>query len=104
LSNKTVTAYVSNSSVYFDTIKFHKEHSNAKFKPDHAGVLATSSKDKSALTTAENTSKEKRNKCDFVLWKKGKPGETTWHSKWGRVRPGLHVLCGTITYIGFGKI
>ncbi|CAF2465027.1 unnamed protein product [Rotaria sp. Silwood2] len=77
-------AYESNSSVYFDTIKFHKQHAYAKLEPDRMGDIAALSEGEGALTTASNTNKEKRNECDFVLWKKSKIGEPVWQSPWGQ--------------------
>ena len=31
----------------------------------------------------------KRDPLDFVLWKKAKPGEPQWDSKWGKGKTGL---------------
>ncbi|CAF0946334.1 unnamed protein product [Rotaria sp. Silwood1] len=89
-------AYESNSSVYFDTIKFHKQHSYAKLEPDRMGDIAALSEGEGALTTASTTSKEKRNECDFVLWKKSKIGEPVWPSPWGLGRPGWHIECSVM--------
>ena len=33
----------------------------------------------------------KRDPLDFVLWKKAKPGEPQWESRWGAGRPGWHI-------------
>ncbi|CAF1167383.1 unnamed protein product [Adineta ricciae] len=89
-------AYESNSSVYFDTIKFHKQHAYAKLEPDRMGDLAALSEGEGALTVTENTQKEKRNDCDFVLWKKSKQGEPVWQSPWGLGRPGWHIECSVM--------
>ncbi|CAF0898720.1 unnamed protein product [Adineta steineri] len=89
-------AYESNSSVYFDTIKFHKQHSYAKLEPDRMGDIAALSEGEGALTTSENTTKEKKNDCDFVLWKKSKTGEPVWQSPWGLGRPGWHIECSVM--------
>jgi cysteinyl-tRNA synthetase len=96
-------AYESNSSVYFDTIRFHKQHAYAKLEPDRMGDLAALSEGEGALTTAENTSKEKKNDCDFVLWKKSKPGEPVWQSPWGLGRPGWHIECSVMASTVLGK-
>jgi cysteinyl-tRNA synthetase len=88
--------YESNSSVYFDTIKFHKQHSYAKLEPDRMGDIAALSEGEGALTTATNNSKEKKNECDFVLWKKSKAGEPVWQSPWGLGRPGWHIECSVM--------
>ena len=87
-------AYESNSSIYFDTLKFHKQHSYAKLEPDRMGDLTALSEGEGALTSA--TSKEKRNDCDFVLWKKSKSGEPIWQSPWGNGRPGWHIECSVM--------
>lgn len=39
---------------------------------------------------------EKRNANDFALWKKSKPGEPAWESKWGPGRPGWHIECSVM--------
>lgn len=39
----------------------------------------------------------KRDPLDFVLWKKAKPGEPQWHSKWGMGRPGWHIECSAMS-------
>ncbi|PIR02210.1 MAG: cysteine--tRNA ligase [Candidatus Nealsonbacteria bacterium CG_4_9_14_0_2_um_filter_37_38] len=46
---------------------------------------------------------EKRNKGDFCLWKKSKPGEPNWKSPWFSGRPGWHIEDTAITekYFGF---
>ena len=33
---------------------------------------------------------------DFVLWKKAKAGEPSWHSPWGEGRPGWHIECSAM--------
>lgn len=89
-------AYVSNSSVYFDTVKFHENHSYAKLEPDRAKDIAALNEGEGALTTTETSAKEKRNECDFVLWKKSKSGEPVWQSPWGLGRPGWHIECSVM--------
>jgi cysteinyl-tRNA synthetase len=39
----------------------------------------------------------KESSHDFVLWKKSKPGEPTWHSPWGEGRPGWHIECSAMS-------
>jgi cysteinyl-tRNA synthetase len=96
-------AYESNSSVYFDTLKFHRHHSYAKLEPDRLGDVAALTEGEGALTVASNTSKEKRNECDFVLWKKSKSGEPVWNSPWGLGRPGWHIECSVMASAVLGK-
>jgi cysteinyl-tRNA synthetase len=38
----------------------------------------------------------KRDPLDFVLWKRGKPGEPAWDSPWGSGRPGWHIECSAM--------
>ena len=38
----------------------------------------------------------KRDPLDFVLWKRAKPGEPQWSSKWGPGRPGWHIECSAM--------
>ncbi|MCU0768635.1 MAG: cysteine--tRNA ligase [Burkholderiaceae bacterium] len=38
----------------------------------------------------------KRDPLDFVLWKRAKPGEPQWDSKWGSGRPGWHIECSAM--------
>lgn len=47
-------------------------------------------------------SKEKKNKGDFCLWKKSKPGEPFWASPWFLGRPGWHIEDTAITEKYFG--
>jgi len=44
----------------------------------------------------------KRNKADFCLWKRFKPGEPYWESALGRGRPGWHIEDTAITETEFG--
>ena len=39
----------------------------------------------------------KQDPLDFVLWKKGKEGEPSWESPWGRGRPGWHIECSVMS-------
>jgi cysteinyl-tRNA synthetase len=38
----------------------------------------------------------KRDPLDFVLWKRARPGEPQWPSRWGRGRPGWHIECSAM--------
>jgi cysteinyl-tRNA synthetase len=38
----------------------------------------------------------KRDPLDFVLWKRAKPGEPAWPSRWGDGRPGWHIECSAM--------
>ncbi len=38
----------------------------------------------------------KRDPLDFALWKRAKPGEPQWPSRWGAGRPGWHIECSAM--------
>ena len=38
----------------------------------------------------------KRDPLDFALWKRAKPGEPCWPSRWGEGRPGWHIECSAM--------
>lgn len=46
---------------------------------------------------------EKRSPLDFVLWKKAKPNEPSWHSPWGDGRPGWHIECSAMAMSELGE-
>jgi cysteinyl-tRNA synthetase len=39
----------------------------------------------------------KEDPLDFVLWKRSKPGEPQWTSRWGEGRPGWHIECSAMS-------
>ena len=80
-------AYVSNGSVYFDVVKYSKEH--------HYGKLSGRN-----LADVLNTSREldgqdeKHNPADFALWKRAQPEHIMrWPSPWSDGFPGWHCEC-----------
>lgn len=96
-------AYESNSSVYFDTLKFNQKHSYAKLEPERMGDIAALNEGERALIVKSGIGKEKKNECDFVLWKKSKPGEPVWQSPWGLGRPGWHIECSVMASTVLGQ-
>eukprot|EP01091_Cochliopodium_minus_P000735 TRINITY_DN1064_c0_g1_i1.p1 TRINITY_DN1064_c0_g1~~TRINITY_DN1064_c0_g1_i1.p1 ORF type:complete len:813 (-),score=313.25 TRINITY_DN1064_c0_g1_i1:51-2489(-) len=88
-------AYVSNGSVYFDTVKFsnHQNHHYGKLEPSSVGIDSKLEEGEGALTTGKE---EKKWKNDFALWKKSKEGEPSWDSPWGKGRPGWHIECSAM--------
>lgn len=42
------------------------------------------------LSISADRLSEKKSPNDFALWKASKPGEPSWDSPWGKVRPELH--------------
>ncbi|MCL6087969.1 MAG: cysteine--tRNA ligase [Actinobacteria bacterium] len=83
--------YVAGGNVYFDV-----------FKDKNYGKLSGQKIDE--MKDSDDGEFEKRNKIDFALWKKAKPGEPSWDSPWGRGRPGWHIECSAMAYkyLGFG--
>jgi len=87
-------AYESNGSVYFSIDAFNKQGYNyRKLVPATSTSEAEMAEGEGALA-AEDA--EKRNKNDFAVWKKSKPGEPAWESRWGPGRPGWHIECSVM--------
>ncbi|MDR0940419.1 MAG: cysteine--tRNA ligase [Mediterranea sp.] len=80
-------AYVSDGSVYFDVVKYNKDH--------HYGRLSGRNLDDVLNTTRElDGQEEKRNPADFALWKRAQPEHIMrWPSPWGEGFPGWHAEC-----------
>ncbi len=57
------------------------------------GLLAHQSLESLKAGARVTLDEEKRSPADFALWKKAKPGEPTWESRWGPGRPGWHTEC-----------
>lgn len=89
-------AYVSNGSVYFDVVKYNKDH--------HYGKLSGRNIDDLLNTTRElDGQSEKYNSFDFALWKKASPEHIMrWPSPWSDGFPGWHLECSTMStkYLG----
>ena len=89
-------AYVSNGSVYFDVVKYNKDH--------HYGKLSGRNIDDLLNTTRElDGQSEKHNSFDFALWKKASPEHIMrWPSPWRDGFPGWHLECSTMStkYLG----
>ena len=45
----------------------------------------------------------KHDPLDFVLWKRAKPGEPAWPSRWGEGRPGWHIECSAMSSALLGE-
>ena len=52
------------------------------------------------LSISADRLKEKRHNNDFALWKASKPGEPSWPSPWGEGRPGWHIECSVMAWLG----
>ncbi|XP_074810972.1 cysteine--tRNA ligase, cytoplasmic isoform X2 [Natator depressus] len=90
--------YVSNGSVYFDTMKFDatEKHSYAKLVPEAVGDQRALQEGEGDLSISADRLSEKRSPNDFALWKSSKPGEPSWDSPWGKGRPGWHIECSAM--------
>ncbi len=89
-------AYVSEGSVYFDVLKYAKDH-------DY-GCLSGRNVEELLETTRElDGQQEKRHACDFALWKKAQPEHIMrWPSPWSDGFPGWHLECSAMgeKYLG----
>ncbi|KFP29319.1 Cysteine--tRNA ligase, cytoplasmic, partial [Colius striatus] len=90
--------YVSNGSVYFDTMKFDssEKHSYAKLVPEAVGDQKALHEGEGDLSISADRLNEKHSPNDFALWKSSKPGEPSWDSPWGKGRPGWHIECSAM--------
>jgi cysteinyl-tRNA synthetase len=62
-------------------------------KVDGYGLLAQQSLDSLRVGARVAVNEEKRSPFDFALWKKAKPGEPSWPTRFGAGRPGWHTEC-----------
>ena len=89
-------AYESEGSVYFDVMKYAESH-------DY-GCLSGRNVDELLATTRDlDGQQEKKNACDFALWKKAQPEHIMrWPSPWSDGFPGWHLECSTMSekYLG----
>ncbi|MFO7923714.1 MAG: cysteine--tRNA ligase [Bacteroidales bacterium] len=89
-------AYESNGSVYFDVIKYHKDHNYGKLS---GRVLEDLISNARKLDSQD----DKRNNVDFALWKKAEPSHIMrWPSRWSEGFPGWHLECSAMSskYLG----
>lgn len=49
------------------------------------------------------TTSDKHDPLDFILWKGVKEGEISWSSPWGEGRPGWHIECSAMNYKHLGE-
>ncbi len=85
-------AYVIDDNVFFDVSKFN-------------GYGKLSGQDIEELKSGARVEvdERKREAIDFALWKKGKEGEPSWESPWGKGRPGWHIECSAMSMKYLGK-
>ncbi|MFN8845601.1 MAG: cysteine--tRNA ligase [Bdellovibrionales bacterium] len=60
------------------------------------GQLSGRNLDELITGTRVDTIESKKAPMDFALWKKAKPGEASWGSRWGAGRPGWHIECSAM--------
>ncbi|CAA0143960.1 Cysteine--tRNA ligase [Tenacibaculum maritimum] len=89
-------AYEINGSVYFDVIKYNKDH--------HYGILSGRNiEDAIHNTRTLDGQSEKKNPQDFALWKKADERHIMrWPSPWSDGFPGWHLECSVMStkYLG----
>eukprot|EP01138_Halocafeteria_seosinensis_P003719 gb/GECG01003802.1/.p1 GENE.gb/GECG01003802.1/~~gb/GECG01003802.1/.p1 ORF type:complete len:689 (+),score=112.91 gb/GECG01003802.1/:1-2067(+) len=90
-------AYESNGSVYFDVEQYQAspDHTYGKLVPENVGDVEATEEGEGALSSNAGK-KDKKNQCDFALWKASKEGEPSWESPWGSGRPGWHIECSVM--------
>jgi cysteinyl-tRNA synthetase len=80
-------AYESNGSVYFDIKKYAEKYRYGKLSGRNVDDLLEK-------TRTLDGQDEKRNQCDFALWKKAAPTHIMhWPSPWSEGFPGWHLEC-----------
>jgi len=85
-------AYKTRDGIYFDISKF-KDYGKL------SGRTVLQAED---AVSRIDESEHKKNKGDFSLWKKSRPGEPFWLSPWKAGRPGWHIEDTAITEKYFG--
>jgi len=91
-------AYHSNGSVYFDVDEYVKRGFD---KEPLRHVIADDSDGNP--NSSNNFKDDKKKPYDFALWKKSKPGELTFNSRWGPGRVGWHLECSVMATDILGK-
>jgi cysteinyl-tRNA synthetase len=61
------------------------------------GRLSGKSLDELRAGERVEVDKSKEDPLDFVLWKRSKPEEPKWASRWGDGRPGWHIECSAMS-------
>ena len=90
-------AYESNGSIYFDVLKYDKDH---KY-----GILSGRTLDEVKEGTRDlDGQQDKRASYDFALWKKASPEHIMrWPSPWSDGFPGWHLECSAMSEKYLGK-
>jgi cysteinyl-tRNA synthetase len=67
------------------------------------GKLSGKSPDELRAGERVDVDRSKEDPLDFVLWKRAKPGEPQWDSRWGAGRPGWHIECSAMSRALLGE-
>ncbi|MGH8687666.1 MAG: cysteine--tRNA ligase [Burkholderiales bacterium] len=67
------------------------------------GTLSGKSLDELRAGERVEVDRSKEDPLDFVLWKRAKPGEPAWPSRWGAGRPGWHIECSAMSEALLGE-
>jgi cysteinyl-tRNA synthetase len=67
------------------------------------GKLSGKSLDELRAGERVEIDRAKDDPLDFVLWKRSKPGEPSWDSRWGAGRPGWHIECSAMSCALLGE-
>jgi cysteinyl-tRNA synthetase len=67
------------------------------------GKLSGKSLDELRAGERVEVDRAKEDPLDFVLWKRSKPGEPVWESRWGPGRPGWHLECSAMSSALLGE-
>jgi len=86
LQQKGYAYQADNGDVYFEVSKF-----------DKYGILSGKKTEELRPGERVEVDSNKRAAGDFVLWKSAKPGEPSWHSRYGDGRPGWHIECSAMS-------
>jgi len=84
-------AYEIDGDVYFQVSEF----------PEY-GKLSGRNTEELLSGTRVETDERKKAPMDFALWKKAKPQEPSWPSRWSAGRPGWHIECSAMIHKIFG--
>ena len=67
------------------------------------GKLSGKSLDELRAGERVDVDRSKEDPLDFVLWKRSKPHEPSWRSRWGEGRPGWHIECSAMSCALLGE-
>ena len=89
-------AYEVEGNVYFDVVKYNKDHAYGKLSGRNIEDMISNTRELDGQS-------EKRNSVDFALWKKASPEHIMrWPSPWSEGFPGWHLECSAMStkYLG----